>query len=81
VRDIKIPEHVVRKAIYRPPPDPALAGNCLVFAVSVDWPELRLTEDQIVANAVARVAGVAGAEPPYPDHSIFTVTLPFVLIE
>jgi hypothetical protein len=49
-------------------------GACIEFAVEVDWPELRLTEDQIITNACARAAG---QPEPYPDHSIFSVRIPY----
>ena len=43
-----------------------------VITVKVDWPELRLTEDQIVANVLATVHG---AERPYPDLSFISIEL------
>ena len=70
MRSITIPEHVLRRAVEGP-----FVGTCLEFAVSVDWPELRLTEEQVMANAIA---WAAGKEKPYPDHSIFSVTLPYL---
>jgi hypothetical protein len=50
-------------------------GTCVEFAVAVDWPELQLTEEQIVANAIACANG---QRDPYPDLSIFTVRVPYV---
>lgn len=47
-------------------------GARAVVPVKVDWPELRLTLDQITANAVADLNG----EPrPFPDHSIFYIEI------
>jgi hypothetical protein len=40
--------------------------------VVVDWPELLLTEDQIVANAIAKANN---QEELYPDHSMFVVEI------
>ena len=70
MRVVTVPEAVVRRAAYGP-----YLGTVLEFAVAVDWPELRLTEDQVITNAVARAAG---QPEPYPDRSIFTVRVPFL---
>ena len=67
MRTVTIPQAVIERAAHGPQ-----VGVSLVFAVSVNWPELRLTEDQIIANAVAQAAG---QEAPYPDHSIFTISI------
>ena len=40
------------------------------MAIVVDWPELQLTEAQILANAVAWANGEA---TPFPDPSILAV--------
>jgi hypothetical protein len=69
MRTITIPLAVLRRAVDGP-----FLGTHIEFSVCVDWPELQLTEDQIVANAVA---WAAGQEPPYPDHSIFMVSVPY----
>ena len=59
------------REIRIPAPDwDDIAGVAAIIPVKVDWPELRLTDDQIVANAVAMADG---ADPPFPDHSFFTV--------
>lgn len=50
-------------------------GIMAEFPVNVGWPELQLTEDQIMTNAVARASG---CEPPYPDHSIFSLVFPAI---
>jgi hypothetical protein len=65
MRTITVPRKVLERLA-------TCQGRALEFAVSVDWPELRLTEDQIVTNAVARAAG---HPEPYPDHSIFSILL------
>ena len=49
-------------------------GCSVTIPVKVDWPELRLTEGQMMANAVAMSAGHAR---PYPDKSIFNVVIPY----
>lgn len=64
VRRIAVPASVIRKALNSPSP--------VEFAVEVDWPELRLTEDQMLANAVAAANGEAR---PFPYNRIFTVVL------
>lgn len=45
-------------------------GQQHVVPVKVDWPELRLTDDQIAENALALAAGV---DAPHRDRSMFTV--------
>ena len=52
---------------------PYHGGHSLAVPVKVDWPELRLTEEQIFANAAARVMG---REEPYPDKSFINVVVP-----
>jgi len=71
MRTVSVPERVVQMAVDGP-----IRGACIEFAVAVDWPELRLTEEQVLANAIARAAN---RPEPYPDHSIFTVRVPYVL--
>ena len=68
-RRIEIPQRVLDRAVEGP-----IEGNCVEFAVSVNWPELRLTEGQVITNACARAAG---QPEPYPDHSIFVVRVPY----
>lgn len=48
------------------------SGVRLVFPVQVDWPELQLTESQMLTN-VAALAN--GQEPPFPDRSVFMVVV------
>jgi hypothetical protein len=40
--------------------------------VLVDWPELRLSDDEIAANAAA---SVAGRPEPYPNRALFEIVL------
>lgn len=47
-------------------------GTCVVVPVKVGWPELQLTEEQKLANAIARAND---AEPPYPDLSMIEVRI------
>lgn len=42
-------------------------GRAWVVPVLVDWPELRLTDDQILANVLAVMDG---ERPPYPEPFI-----------
>lgn len=56
-----------------PAPDWAqIDGVAAVVPVKVNWPELRLTESQVVANTLARLDN---APEPYPDHSTFYVVI------
>ncbi|MCU0521434.1 MAG: hypothetical protein MUF84_12160 [Anaerolineae bacterium] len=48
-------------------------GAYVAVPVLVNWPELEPTEEQMMANMVARVMG---REEPYPDHRFFTVLIP-----
>ncbi len=71
MRTIHIPEKAIRRLLDGP-----ITGTVLSVPVAVNWPELQLTEEQIMANAWAAAWG----KPfPYPDRSIFAVDLPFVL--
>lgn len=70
MRSIAIPIEVLARAAHGP-----VAGTCLEFAVAVDWPELQLTEAQMIANAIALANG---QRDPYPDLSIFSVTVPYL---
>lgn len=47
-------------------------GLHAVIPVIVDWPELRLTRDQILANAVA---DADGQPRPFPNQAIFAVVI------
>lgn len=49
-----------------------LVGRRAVIPVKVDWPELRLTEHQLVVNAFANAYDL---EPPYPDNTFFDVVI------
>lgn len=50
-----------------------VVGINAVVPVKVDWPELRLTDAQIVANGLAQEFGY---ERPHPDHAIIEVEIP-----
>jgi hypothetical protein len=68
---IRVPQECVDLAAHGP-----VSGVGVQVLVQVDWPELQLTDDQILANALATVA----CEPqPYPDPSLFMVELPFAV--
>lgn len=47
-------------------------GKSVSIPVKVDWPELRLTQDQVMANAVA---DADGEERPYPDNSYIEIVI------
>ena len=47
-------------------------GKALVIPIHVNWPELRLTEEQILANAVAVAYD---KEMPYPDPALISLVL------
>lgn len=66
MRRITLPESSVRAGI-----DGGL-GIAVEFPVVVDWPELRLTDDQMLANSLALLDGI---EEPYPDHRFFSVSI------
>lgn len=71
MRKIVIPAHVIEKAAF----SNQIGGRCISFAVKVDWPELQLTEEQIYENAIALLDG---RELPFPDHSVFSIEVPYV---
>jgi hypothetical protein len=53
----------------------AKGGRYACVAVRVDWPELRLTESQLLANAVARV----NDQPlPFDDNSFFSIDMELI---
>lgn len=47
-------------------------GQEATIPVKVDWPELQLTEEQLLQNSVARAND---QDPPFPDLSIFNVRI------
>lgn len=47
-------------------------GAYAVIPVLVDWPELRLTEEQVLANAIAHANG---EDTPFPDPSYIEVRI------
>lgn len=67
MRRIRLPDGILDAALKDGP-----LGRSLVVPVRVDWPELQLTEAQIVANAVARANGQPA---PHPEP-IITVEIP-----
>lgn len=69
MRTIQIPLRAIARAVNGP-----FHGSRLLVPVQVDWPELQLTEEQILANAAALASGVP---TPFPDPSIFTVEIPY----
>ena len=72
MRRITIPVEWIKAAVS----DKTL-GSHVVGAVAVDWPELRLTEAQIIANAIALASG---QPTPYPDPSIITIEIPRICV-
>lgn len=66
MRTIEIPLEAVVRWL-----DEGVGRSC-VIPVKVGWPELTLTNDQILANAVAR----DNDEPdPFPDNSYISIEL------
>lgn len=49
-----------------------VVGDSALVPVKLDWPELRLTQDQVVANAVAKANG---RDEPYPDPSFVVIVV------
>ena len=74
MREIKIPEKGIRAAVGQY----GVAGQYISVPVAVDWPELQLTEEQIIANGLARAAGQPAI---YPNNAVFAVMLPYVVTE
>lgn len=74
MRRIVIPHEAMLKATA-PITGCAYEGTHVLLPVRVDWPELRLTEEQILANAAALAFG---KEQPYPNNQIFFVQIPRV---
>jgi hypothetical protein len=72
MRSITVPERVLQQIAG------GFTGTALYWPVEVDWPELRLTEEQQLANIGARLRG---EPPPHDNHQIFTVVLPRVSTE
>ena len=70
MRTITIPPEVMLKAVNGP-----IRGTCVEFAVAVDWPELTLTEAQIMENAIAWANGFPH---PHPDQQIFSIQVPYI---
>lgn len=66
---IKIPKHITNRLVNGP-----RVGRHLVCVLDLGWPELRLTEEQILANAVAIAYG---DEPPFPNKNLVALELPY----
>jgi hypothetical protein len=65
-RTIVIPIEPIHRWLANP------IGRRVVVPVKVDWPELQLTVDQVVQNAIA----IAYGQPrPHEDKSIFDVEI------
>lgn len=60
MKQIVIPADVMQRVLD------TTNGSRTVLPVKVSWPELRLTDDQMFANAVAHSKG---RTEPYPDPS------------
>ena len=72
-RTVTIPQTAIFKAAYGP-----VEGRALLVPVQVDWPELRLTEQQRFENAIWRSLPHRTTPIPHHDHSIFDVQLPYL---
>ncbi|KKN42475.1 hypothetical protein LCGC14_0712850 [marine sediment metagenome] len=64
MRTIRLPAKVLQEYEWK--------GRYSVCTVKVDWPELQLTDDQIVANAHAMLYG---QERPHPDLSLISIEI------
>lgn len=67
MRNVTVPFEAVEAAL-----SPDHPGEYIVVPVMVDWPELRLTEEQTLANALALAYD---EEPPFPRRDVFEVRL------
>ncbi len=72
MRAVKIPADVLRRMHTEP-----MHGRAMLVPVQVNWPELRLTESQRLANAIWS-SGDRRTERPFPDHSIFDIEIPYI---
>ena len=72
LRTLKIPADILRKMHTEP-----ILGRAVVFPVHVDWPELQLTEGQILANAAWLACGGHG-DKPFPDPALFSIEIPYI---
>lgn len=68
MREITLPDRATFRRAFQNSP-----GRWLAVPVKVDWPELQLTEEHVMANALA---DAVGAERPFPDHSYILVKIP-----
>ena len=68
-RTIKVSQETVDRASHGP-----VNGTYLMYLVAVNWPELKLTEEQQIANAIA---WAAGRHIPFPDPSFITIEIPW----
>ena len=73
MRTIRIPPDVIRRMLTEP-----IQGRAMLFAVQVDWPELRLTEEQVLANAAWAMEPHRTSPRPFPDPSVFDIEIPYV---
>lgn len=55
-----------------------VVGRCAVVVVKVGWRELQLTEQQVLANAIALANG---ENTPFPDPSLIEVEVPWPAAE
>jgi len=66
MRKVKIPLSKVKEWVNSP------SGVSLVIPVLVNWPELQLTEEQRLENAIALVNG---EREPHEDNALFEVEI------
>lgn len=67
MREIVIPRKILDEALRAHE-----SGFALSYPVHVNWPELQLTDNQVISNAAATAAGLVA---PYDDNSVFTIRL------
>lgn len=71
---IEVPESLIRAAMgdsSNPWP-----GRQVVTPIKVNWPELQLTESQILENALDRANGQPGR---HIDRSIIDLSMPYIV--
>lgn len=69
MRTIRIPKQITARLLTEKP-----LGRALVVPLHLGWPELSLTEGEILANAVAVAYG---KERPYLDRNLVNLELEY----
>ena len=67
MRTIQVPLEAVVRWL-----DKGVGRSCIIPVVNTAFPELRLTEDQILANVIARDND---EPPPFEDHQFISIEI------